>query len=182
MATVLPNSGDMLPMVARSARGRLDRPSPKNSTNLPTTPFLRRIFGDGQDQVGGRGALAQLAREPEANDLGDQHGDGLAEHGGLGLDAAHAPAEDAKAVDHGRVRVGAHDGVGVGHCAAPSGPRTEDHAGQVLQVHLVHDARVRWHHLEVPEGILPPAQEAVALLVAREFDARCWPSSEPAVP
>ena len=43
MAQVLPNSGDMLPMVARSASGRLARPSPKNSTNLSTTPFLRSI-------------------------------------------------------------------------------------------------------------------------------------------
>src|SRR5690348_18486883 len=39
---------------------------------------------------------------------GDQHGDGLAEHGRLGLDAAHAPAQHAQAVLHGGVRVGAH--------------------------------------------------------------------------
>ena len=40
---VLPYSGAMLAIVARSARGRLARPSPKNSTNLSTTPFLRSI-------------------------------------------------------------------------------------------------------------------------------------------
>ena len=38
-----PYSGAMLPMVARSASGRSFSPSPKNSTNLPTTPFLRSI-------------------------------------------------------------------------------------------------------------------------------------------
>ncbi len=43
MAQVEPNSGDMLAMVARSASGSPLRPSPKNSTNLSTTPFLRRI-------------------------------------------------------------------------------------------------------------------------------------------
>ena len=40
---VAPYSGAMLPMVARSASVMLERPGPKNSTNLPTTPFLRSI-------------------------------------------------------------------------------------------------------------------------------------------
>ncbi len=43
MPQVLPNSGAMLAIVARSASGRPARPSPKNSTNLSTTPFLRSI-------------------------------------------------------------------------------------------------------------------------------------------
>ena len=34
----------MLPIVARSARGMLGRPGPKNSTNLPTTPRSRSIW------------------------------------------------------------------------------------------------------------------------------------------
>jgi hypothetical protein len=33
----------MFPIVARSASGRPARPSPKYSTNFPTTPVLRRI-------------------------------------------------------------------------------------------------------------------------------------------
>ena len=40
---VAPYSGDMFPIVARSASGRLARPCPKYSTNFPTTPALRRI-------------------------------------------------------------------------------------------------------------------------------------------
>ena len=40
---VAPNSGLMLAIVARSARARLARPSPANSTNAPTTPKLRSI-------------------------------------------------------------------------------------------------------------------------------------------
>ncbi len=43
MPQVAPYSGDMLAIVARSARGSRDSPGPKYSTNLPTTPFLRSI-------------------------------------------------------------------------------------------------------------------------------------------
>ncbi len=39
MPQVAPYSGAMLAMVARSASGRWSRPEPKNSTNLPTTPW-----------------------------------------------------------------------------------------------------------------------------------------------
>jgi hypothetical protein len=105
----------------------------------------------------------------EADDLRNQHGDGLAEHGGLGLDAADAPAEHAEAVDHGGVRVGADQRVRVGHQPAVLFGIEHD-PGQELEVHLVDDARVRRHDLEVVEGILAPAQEAVALLVAAELD------------
>ena len=40
---VAPYSGAMLAMVARSASGSCARPAPKNSTNLPTTPWARSI-------------------------------------------------------------------------------------------------------------------------------------------
>jgi hypothetical protein len=40
---VAPYSGAMLAMVARSASDRLESPGPWNSTNFPTTPFLRSI-------------------------------------------------------------------------------------------------------------------------------------------
>ncbi len=38
---VAPYSGAMLPIVARSGTARFSTPSPKNSTNLPTTLVLR---------------------------------------------------------------------------------------------------------------------------------------------
>ena len=44
MPQVAPYSGAMFAMVARSASGRCCRPSPKNSTNLPTTPSARSIW------------------------------------------------------------------------------------------------------------------------------------------
>ena len=45
----------------------------------------------------------ELAVELEADHLGQQHRQRLAEHAGLRLDAADAPAEHGKAVDHGGV-------------------------------------------------------------------------------
>lgn len=41
---VAPYSGAMLAIVAWSSMVRLITPGPKNSTNLPTTPFLRSIW------------------------------------------------------------------------------------------------------------------------------------------
>jgi hypothetical protein len=65
------------------------------------------------------------------------------------------------------VGVGADEGVGVG----PSGLLVvEDDPGQILEVDLVNDARVRRHHLEAVEGALPPAKERVALPVALELE------------
>ena len=115
--------------------------------------------------------MAPSARWPlqtKSDDVGQQEADGLAEHRGLGLDPAHSPAQHAQAVDHGRVAVGAHQGVRVGQ---PPGavPDPEHDAGQVLEVHLVDDPGVRWHDAEVLEGVLAPAQEGVALAVPLEL-------------
>ena len=109
--------------------------------------------------------------EPEAEHARDEHGERLPEHRRFGLDAAHAPPEDAEAVDHRRVAVRADDGVGVGHALAPR--RVVEHdPGQVLEVHLVDDARARRDDLEVVERRLPPAQEGVALVVPLELTLR----------
>ena len=123
--------------------------------------MLAQHLGDGQHQVGGGGAGRQLAGQLEADDARDEHGDRLAEHRGLGLDAADAPAEHAEAVDHGGVRVGADEGVGVRLAVAD-----HDRTGQVLDVDLVHDAGAGRDDLELVERGLAPAQELVALLVA----------------
>ncbi|CRR97126.1 hypothetical protein PAERUG_P5_London_26_VIM_2_01_09_03357 [Pseudomonas aeruginosa] len=136
---------------------------------FPHHALLAQHLRDGQHQVGGGDALAQLAGELEADDLGDQHRYRLAEHGGFRLDAADAPAEHAEAVDHGGVGVGADQGVGegVGPAILVLGP---DRAAQVLQVDLVADAGARRYHAEVVEGVLAPAQEGVAFAVALHLD------------
>jgi hypothetical protein len=40
----------------------------------------------------------------------------------------------------------------------------------MLDVHLVHDARVRRNHLEVVERALAPSEECVAFAVARKLE------------
>ena len=126
---------------------------------------LAQHLGDGEHHVGGGDAGRALAGELEADDAGDQHRHRLAQHGRLGLDAAHTPAEHAESVDHRGVRVGAHARVGIGDpVALPHDP------GQVLDVDLMHDPGAGGHHLEVVESALAPTQELVALAVAFVLD------------
>ena len=130
--------------------------------------MLAQHLGDGEHQVGRGRSFGQLAVQLEADDPRDEHRHRLPEHRGLGLDAADAPPEDAEPVHHRGVRVGADEGVGVGlRCLRLPG---EDHAGEVLDVDLVHDAGARRHDPEVVERRLPPAQELVALAVALVLD------------
>ena len=103
--------------------------------------------------------------QAKAQDLRDQHRHRLAEHRCLGLDAAHAPAEDAEAVDHRGVRIGPDQRVGIGLAVVVH----EHDAREVLEVDLVDDPRVGRDDREALEGVLAPAQELIALLVAFEL-------------
>ena len=89
-----------------------------------------------------------LPVELEADDLGDEHGDRLAEHGRLGLDAADAPAEHAQAVDHGGVAVGADQRVGIGDLTVlpPFGPCSS------VQTVWARYSRFTWWQMPVPGG------------------------------
>ena len=100
---------------------------------------------------------------------GREHRDRLAEQGGFGLDASHAPAQYAEAVDHGRVGVGPYQRVGVEQgfaivLLAENDPR------EALQVDLVDDTGIGRHDLELAKRLLPPMQEGIALAVALEFE------------
>ena len=158
---VAPYSGAMLAIVARSASGRSASPSPKNSTNFPTTPLAPEHLGDREDEVGGRRPPGQPAGQAEPDDLRDEHTHRLAEHGRLGLDPADAPPEHAQPVDHRRVAVGPDQGVRVGHVLVVD----EHDPGQVLDVHLVDDPGLGRDDFEVVERGRPPPQEGVPLLV-----------------
>ena len=68
---------------------------------------------DAQGEVGGGDAFGELPVEVDADYFGNEEGDRLPEHARLCLDAAHAPTDDAQAVDHGGVRVCAHQRVRV---------------------------------------------------------------------
>ena len=104
----------------------------------------------------------------EADHVGHQHRKRLAEHGGLCFDAADAPAENAQPIHHRGMRIGAHQRIRIGRRAAVR-RAVANHARQIFEVHLVADARIRRHHLEILQSLLPPAQEFVALDVALEF-------------
>jgi hypothetical protein len=107
----------------------------------------------------------------EADDLRQQQRERLAEHHRLGLDPAHAPADDPQAVDHRGVAVGADERVGHGHGEAAVGRfAEEDAAGQVFEVDLVDDPDRRRDDPEVAEGLLAPPQEGVPLGIAGELD------------
>ena len=106
---------------------------------------------------------APVRRKPTT--FGYQHGDGLAEHGRLRLDAADAPAEDAEAVLHGGVAVGADAGV-----------RVSPPVADVITTRA-RCSMFTWCTMPVPGGttrkpaerVLAPAQELEALAVALEL-------------
>ena len=97
----------------------------------------------------------------------------MPEQRGLRFDAAHAPAEHTEAVDHGGVRVSAYQSVGVDQRrggAVRSGRVDHHHAGEILQVDLMHDAGSRRHHAEIGKRALAPVQELEPLPVATKLD------------
>ena len=76
--------------------------------------FAAEKLGYGEHQVCRRGSLGQPPLQPESDHLGYQHGDGLSQHGGFGLDPSDSPAQHPQTIDHGGMRVGAHQGIRVG--------------------------------------------------------------------
>ena len=119
-------------------------------------------------------AVAPSRRRPVSftpDDQRDEHGDRLAEHGGFGFDSADAPAKHAEAVDHGGVRVGADQRVGIGRALAAFFADEND-AGQIFEIDLVDDAGIGRNDGEIAEAGLSPAQEGIALFVALEFEER----------
>ena len=126
---------------------------------------LAQHLGDGEDEVGGGGAGRELALEVDADDIRGEEVDRLAEHAGLGLDATDAPADDAEAVDHRGVRVGADERVRIVNVVL-----IEHAAGEVLEVDLMDDADAGRHDVEALERGGAPLEELVALAVAAKLD------------
>ncbi len=142
---------------------------PEELDEAPHHAKLAQHLGDGEHEVGGGGAFGKRAGEAEAHHLRHEHVDGLPEHDRLRLNTADAPAGHAEAVDHRRVRVRADERVRVGHDAVVLGARPH-RLRHVLQVDLVADARGGRDDVKVVERLLAPAEELVALLVARELE------------
>ena len=105
-------------MVARSVTRQRLRALAEVLDELADDLRLAQHFGDGEHEVGRRARRMQLALEVHADDVRREEVHRLAEHAGLGLDAAHAPADHADAVDHGGVAVGADQRVGIADAVA----------------------------------------------------------------
>ncbi len=101
--------------------------------------LLAQHLGDAQHKVGRGDAFIQLAGQLEADDFRNQHGNRLAEHGRFRLDAADAPAQNGKAIDHGGVGISAHQRVRIGDGFAVFF-LDPDRLGQIFEVHLMADA------------------------------------------
>jgi hypothetical protein len=78
---------------------------PEELDELANDASLSEHFDAGQNEVSGCGVLGQLSSEAEADDLRQDHGDGLTEHDRFGLDTADTPADNSESVDHGSVGI-----------------------------------------------------------------------------
>ena len=119
-------------------------------------------------EIGRRHALAQRAGKVYADHFGRQEIDGLAQHAGLRLDPADAPADDAEAVDHRGMRIGADQRVGVINPFSIR-LRTEHAPREIFEVHLMHDPDPGRHHSERLERLLAPFEKLVALRISLEL-------------
>ena len=134
--------------------------------------FFAQHFNNGQNEIRRGRAFRKPPGQAEADDFGQQHGDGLAEHCGFGFNAANAPAQHGKAVHHGCVAVGAHQRVGIGnlnHFAILAFFAGPDCFCQMLQIDLMANARAGGHNAEIFKGLRAPAQKLIALAVALIF-------------
>src|SRR5205807_4114230 len=103
--------------------------------------LLPQHLGYGQHEIGSGGSRLQASVHLEADDFGNEHRHGLAEHSSFGLDSTDAPAKHTESVDHGGVRVGADQRVGVRERLL-SDYFGEDTFRQILEVDLVNDSRI----------------------------------------
>ena len=123
---------------------------------------------EGEHDVGRGDASGRRAVEPHANKFRFRDHVGLAEHDGLDLDAADAPAEHAERIDHRRVRVPADCKIGKGQRGCVRLVKQRD-GGDLLQMDLVDDAGTGRKHLQALERALGPLEKLVALAVALEL-------------
>ncbi len=164
------------------ADGRLVRdreiiqPGAEKFHELSNHALLAQHLRHRQHQVGGGDAFLQLSLELEADHFRQQHRQRLAEHRGFRLDAANAPTEHGKAVDHRGVRVGTDQRIRISEFEG-AGLLADRHlllAGpyrlrKIFEIDLVADAGAGRHHGEIRKRLLAPFQEFVAFLVLLVF-------------
>ena len=131
---------------------------------------------DSQHEVGRSDAFLEFALELEADNIRQQHRQWLTEHRSFSLDAADAPAEHRKAVDHRGMRIRANQRVRIDDLERALllvdselvflGP---DRLREIFQIDLMADAGTRRNDGEIGKRLLTPFQEFVALLILLVF-------------
>lgn len=97
-----------------------------------------------KDEIGRGRVRGQITSKLKANDLGEHHGDLLAEHDGLSLNTTDTPAYNTEAIDHSGVGVCTDDGVWVQDAIL-----LENDARKEFKVDLMDDTVAGWHDTEV---------------------------------
>src|SRR5688572_4684392 len=114
-----------------------------------------------QNQIRGSHSFAHLTVQVNANDVGREDINRLAQHRRLCLDAADAPTHDSQTIDHGRVRVGAYQSIRI--IDAKLFP---DRLRQILEIHLMADTYAGRHYAKTIKTLRAPLEKLVARVVA----------------
>lgn len=93
-----------------------------------------------QREVGGGHPFRELACHVYADNFGNFEIYGLPEHSGFRFNAPYAPADNSEPVNHRRVRVRAHERVGVEYFFALRRFGAEHEPREIFQIHLVNNA------------------------------------------
>lgn len=105
----------------------------------------------GQDEISGSSVLWKASSESEADNLWEDHGNGLTQHNGLGFNTADTPSNNTETIDHGGVRIGTNNRIVVKKSIS-----LEDDSGEIFKVDLMDNTGAWWHDLEVVEGFGSP--------------------------
>ena len=142
---------------------------------LADDALLAQHLRDLEHEIGRGHAFAQFAFEPESDDFRNQHRHRLPEHCCLGFNAANSPGEHTDPIDHRGVRIRTDRCVGI--CARvlriernAGAAGAKNHAREIFNVDLVHDAGIGRDRPEAVESRLPPLQKRVTLAIALEFE------------
>ena len=165
MPQVAPYSGAMLAMVARSASGSAARPGPKNSTNLPTTPFLRSICVTVSTRSVAVAPSGSWPCSLKPTTCGISIDTGWPS---MAASASMPPTPQPSTPRPLIIVVCESVPTSVSGYAAPFSLHEHD-AGQVFEIDLVDDARLRRHDLEVAKRVLAPAEERRSAPVLRSY-------------
>ena len=159
----------MLPRVTRSAIVRFARPGPKNSTNFPTTPCLRRrsVTVSTRSVAVAPSGIAPVSLNPRTGGISIDIG-----WPSIAASASMPPTPHPSTPRPLTIVVWESVPTSVsGYARILSALLVaEDDPGEIFDVDLMDDAGVRRHHAEIAEGVLPPAQKRIALAVAGELE------------